>query len=724
MAIPQELTERKQWAVSINDGQSDWKRPRLPQSLAMMQINDPSQYSEYRQCERYPYKGFILTVDDPYTVIDLDEPETEEQRERHAKIYSAVQSYAEVSQSGKGIHIICRGKVPSSVRRDKVEIYSHSRYIICTGKTIREMPIVDCQEMLDILWKEMRGTLADSAPLIEFPERFSDGLLMELAGNAGNADKFDMLCNGMWEGLYPSQSEADLALLSILCFYSPSNEQVRRIFRMTKLGQRAKATENDKYLDYCLRRIRASELPERSEQQEEEPKEEAKPEEKESPHKEKKLTYPPGLVGRLAQYITETNVRPVMEIGISASIALCAGMAGRCFNISNTGLNQYIMVLAATGTGKEGAASGIDRVISQIQSTVPAAGEFLGPAAFASGQAMVRWMSTNPSIVSVLGEFGLTIKRLSSSKATGAELTYKQALLDLYQKSGWHSTLRSSAYSDKEKNVESVKAPALTVLGESTQESILDNITPELIEGGLLPRFIIIEYKGERPKRNLQPFDLMGKELYDEICSFALTCLTMKSNSACQTVGAYPQAMALLDLFDEECDEEINAGGEVFKHMWNRAHLKALKLAALLAAVDNPTVPLITEEMAQWAIDFVRRDIRIILDRFESGDIGDGDDKRLSDLQRAIQDYAGLSERTKIGYGIPPEVVKDKNVIPFNYFRRRLRSLKAFADSPQGVKAAINSALDDAVQNGVLEEIPKMNCITTYKCRMRLFLKN
>lgn len=243
MAIPQELTERKQWAVSINDGQSDWKRPRLPQSLAKMQINDPSQYSEYRQCERYPYKGFILTVDDPYTVIDLDEPETEEQRERHAKIYSAVQSYAEVSQSGKGVHIICRGKVPSSVRRDKVEIYSHSRYIICTGKTIREMPIGDCQEMLDILWKEMRGTLEDSAPLIEFPERFSDGLLMELAGNAGNSDKFDMLCNGMWEGLYPSQSEADLALLSILCFYSPSNEQVRRIFRMTKLGQRAKATE-------------------------------------------------------------------------------------------------------------------------------------------------------------------------------------------------------------------------------------------------------------------------------------------------------------------------------------------------------------------------------------------------------------------------------------------------------------------------------------------------
>ena len=728
MAIPEELTKLRQWAVSINDGSKDWKKPRLPTSLALMQLNDPNQFSSYEQCEKYAYKGFILTKDDPYTVIDLDEPKTEENRQRHSKIYSKVQSYAETSQSGKGVHIICRGKIPSSVKRDDVEIYSCDRYILCTGNTCRDMPITDCQEVLDILWTEMHNPIKDAPPLMEHEEVLSDHMIVEIASNATNGDKFDMLCNGIWEEMYPSQSEADLALLSILCFYSPSNEQVRRIFRLTRLGQRAKATENDKYLDFCLRRIRASEIvavePEKMYEEQVAGEKQQCPQQEENPRSRPKvepLTYPPGLVGRLAKYITETSIRPVLEVGLSAAIALCSGMAGRCYNISYTGLNQYILLLAATGTGKEGAASGIDRVISQLQTTVPAAGEYLGPAAYSSGQAIVRSIASNPSAVSVLGEFGLTIKRLSSNKANGAELTYKQVLLDLYQKSGWNSTLRSSAYSDKEKNIEMVRSPALTILGESTQESILDNITPDLIEGGLLPRFIIVEYTGDRPKRNLQPFDLMDKELYDAMCSFALTCLTMKSNMSCQTVGLYSEAQEVLDAFDQECDDEINAGNEIFKHMWNRAHLKALKLCALLAAVDNPTVPLVTKEMAQWAVDFIRRDIRIVLDRFESGDIGTSDDKRLADIRRAIQDYLGMSTKTKEGYGIHHSIAKAKEVIPFSYFRRRLRSLKAFTEHPQGVKVAISSALDDAIQTGLLAEVPKITCTQTYKCRMRLF---
>ncbi|MBD5803078.1 hypothetical protein AZOA_25130 [Azoarcus sp. Aa7] len=266
--IPAELKLCSQWLCWRYewDGQRWTKRPYSPRSGARASVTDPVTWGTFDEamaaCHAGGYDGigFVLTRDDPYSIIDLDNkpehPATPEQLVRHQKIYETFNSYTELSVSGTGVHIVVRGAIPSGVHRDNVEVYSELRFMAFTGKVLRDMPIVDYQQWLLVLHGEMHST--ESAELVDREGTMDDRELVDMAMNATNADKFNQLCRGEWEtGEWPSQSEADFALLSIIGFYTDDNEQVRRIFRMTALGKREKATRDDKYLNRALAKIRA-----------------------------------------------------------------------------------------------------------------------------------------------------------------------------------------------------------------------------------------------------------------------------------------------------------------------------------------------------------------------------------------------------------------------------------------------------------------------------------
>src|SRR6185437_14748582 len=69
--------------------------------------------------------------------------------------------------------------------------------------------------------------------------------------------------------------------------------------------------------------------------------------------------WPPGLLGQIAQFIYKASDYPCYEIALAGAIGLMAGICGRTYNVSRTGLNLYVVFLAVTGTGKESASSGI-----------------------------------------------------------------------------------------------------------------------------------------------------------------------------------------------------------------------------------------------------------------------------------------------------------------------------------------------------------------------------
>lgn len=749
--IPQELKDLPQWVAASAD-----KIPVNPRTGRHASPTDPETWGTFEeacQCS-LQHVGFVLSKSDPYAIIDLDKPENEEQAARHRSILASFRSYAETSQSGNGVHIIVRGSVPKGVRRDKVEVYSEARYMICTGYALNASPITEQQELLNQLYAGMAPVESVNAEPQEQPETITDEQIWQMATTAANADKFVRLWQGDLSG-YPSQSEADFALLSMLAFYSKNDEQVRRLFRFSELGKRPKASK-DRYLNRAITHFRSKEpqtvdisklKPTNYEQTTDQTRQDRTPGTDESlpeagteadvegireirdaapVHHAKKqgaapVPYPPGFIGRLAEYFFASSVRPVHEIALVASLGLTAGVCGRSYNVSGMGLSQYLVLIAPTGSGKEGIGSGIDRMISAVRARCPAASNFVGPGAFASGQALVRVLDKQPCFVSILGEFGLMLKQLSDPRANGATVNLKKVILDLYAKSGFNSFLQPSVYSDHAKNTNTIQSPNVTILGESTPESFFSTLESGDVASGLIPRFLMFEATGPRPDRNRKAFIPPPDELVNEFAGLMAVALATNTNHTFCPVSLDADGERILDALDDKATAEINtSGSEVSKQLWNRAHLKALKLAALVAVGCNPHRPVIDRVCAEWASLVVTQDVERMLAKFSDGDIGNGDSKREFDAKRAIQDYLEMPRRQRMGYAINRALV-DLPVIPYAFLIRRLRPLASFKNDRRGENAAVRATLDSMVESGILDRVNPVEVRNTYGIRAPIF---
>jgi len=726
--LPPELLDWPNWLVSGED-----KAPRAPRTGKLADVRDKALHATYAEASSYAQQygldiGFALTPEDPFVVIDLDAPANDSQKQRHQRIYEAFDTYAELSRSGAGVHIWCKGTLPQGARRDKVEVYPHSRYIICTGRTLRESPITDQQHLLEVLFQEMAVSTNGNAELTEHVEILTDREVYELALRAVNGDKFDQLCRGEWEGMYPSQSEADFALMDILCYYTRSNAQATRLFHYSALGKRDKA-HRQKYIEYMLRKIRAEEPepidfsalrpPKVVDPVPNSPPTDPSPKRNRSHSSatEGGISYPPGLIGDIARYVHDSSTRPVPEIGVAAALALGAGVLGRQFNISNTGLNLYLILLAKTGVGKEGAASGIERLLKAARPIAPVVDSFLGPGTFASGQAIIRTLDEKPSFVSILGEFGLTLQDLSDANANQLTRTMRRVYLDLYGKSGKSGILYPNAYSDNTKNTKLLLSPAMTLLGESTPETFYEGLNEHHIADGLIPRFSIIEYDGDRPPRNPNAFTPPSDTLVHRFVDIVDTALRMQSNQTWVDIQLGSEAAALLAYFDRDCDHHIREEqSNGIRQLWNRAHLKALRIAGLLAAADRPHEYTVNGEEAQWAIDLVVRDVLTLAGRFESGDIGIGESKMQADVARVLKDYADKPFAKLSSYGVTKEMY-ERRVFPYIYVRRRCGNLSAFRNDKRGATRALMDTLMDLERQDLIVRVPKRQALEEFGTR-------
>ena len=727
--------------------------------------------------------GFVLTDSDPFTCIDLDikdstthpdEPElwaTSATHDLYIEIYTTFDSYTERSRSGKGLHIWVEGDIGRGFRRDGVEVYSRERFIICTGDVLPGYTqIHDRQSILTNMVARMRPAPKEFK-LEELPPEEDNWAVLERAFGASNSDKFIALWKGEWAGLgFPSQSEADLALMSMLTFYSPSNQQCRELFRESGLGKREKAQKNDRYLNATLTTIRQREEREQAadvhgvvqamesksaleKQQAAEAIAQiqggapaAAPPTREThalhvvgqgdpvlsqPPAEvtaaglapisgevfnagkQGLPWPPGFAGTVAQFIYRSAPRPVKEVAIVAALGLLAGITGKAWHIPQSGLNLYIILIARSAIGKEAMHSGIGALIRACSRENPMFHKFIDFTDYASGPALIKACVANPCFVNVSGEWGRKLKRLAADeRGDGPLQTLRTQMTNLYQKSGPQAIVGGIGYSSTDNNVSSVAGVSYSLIGETTPGTFYEALTETMMEDGFLSRFLVIEYEGERPESNKNPVLVPDNALKQALNNLATQADMLIAKDSPQAIGRDEESAAIMEAFELECDKNINSTtDESRRQMWNRAALKSLRIAGLLAVADNWFTPCITKDHILWAQDVVRRDIAIMRKRMETGDVGSGDNSREKKMVAVLKDY--LLNEVPASYKVP-DTMRQNSIVPRSYIQVRTARAAAFYNHKLGANRAVDETINAMIANGYLMEVAKDKVVDAY----------
>jgi primase-polymerase (primpol)-like protein len=262
------------WRYELRDGRLT-KVPYVATAPARRAaVDDPATWCPFHIAEaafRTGYgDGVGLVLGAGLCGVDLDhgrDPRTGAVSDEVMAVIRLLDSYTEVSPSRTGLHVLARGVLPPGRRRrGLIEVYGGGRFFTLTGWHVVGTPVTleERTAALAALHRQVfgvctvsgvsalemsagapfgasacgtstiSGTSASYMPYIS-PSYSTDAMLIAHAHAARNGQKFARLWAGDASG-YASRSEADLALCSLLAFWTGNDpERIDRLFRASGL---------------------------------------------------------------------------------------------------------------------------------------------------------------------------------------------------------------------------------------------------------------------------------------------------------------------------------------------------------------------------------------------------------------------------------------------------------------------------------------------------------
>lgn len=226
--------------------------PVHPMSGQLAKSNDPKTWATFKEAmesvEFYDGVGYFFA--EPYMGVDIDDISEDLERFKRGdmsenivfEMYEGLKSYAEVSPSGNGIHILLKGRVPGTRRRkDNVEMYDQGRFFTMTGESLGKYSSINEPDAKAIQRVYKKYVESDNVVHIERSDHgvTHDLTEMEIVNRISQSKQgaiFRAFMNDGWQQHYNSQSEADMAFANLLAFWCARDfSKMDNLFRQSSL---------------------------------------------------------------------------------------------------------------------------------------------------------------------------------------------------------------------------------------------------------------------------------------------------------------------------------------------------------------------------------------------------------------------------------------------------------------------------------------------------------
>ncbi len=727
--IPEELKKLQQWVTFDIDGAK--KIPFIAGSDSMASSNRSRDWRSYRaalkdvESGKRQYLGFCFSSTDPYVFIDLDDPDDEDQQ----KVLERIDSYAQRSVRGHGIHIICQGKFEGSGKHPAFPaagLFQSERFCLFTGDVVdgrSTINVVDDADLQSIHTWLGGGHGHTEIELVEYKSQIPDQTVFDFG--CERFTKFAELCCGRWEQFeefHNDHSTADHAFIAMLCDLTESNEQVRWFFQVSGMWNEERAAKKaghglTGYVDRTIRKIRSSQA-----------REEARNKRIQLDFSEDGgttaevvdvipakgkcdliETLPDGLVKDMARYSFETSFLPLQEASLLASMSLMSVLAGRGYlTPMKSGLNLWLVLVGGTSCGKDEYQNGMKRLITAVSKKNPSIRRIFG-GEIVSGAGLEMVFQDTFRYVSYIPEFGDTFKNLANPNAQEYTKTLSRGLLNSFNTAGLGGSIEGRKKAQKSEEKSFIERPCLCIAGEATPESLYGSMTTRELATGFLQRFILLDVPIS--SWSLHPNPCNGakppQELVDRLEQLALMMDTADVTNGHTIVPATKEARSLLMDYHLDKREAIMAcpEGLAKKEVINRASMKAFRIATLLAVSADFHAPLIRKEHALWAIRFVEKTDAAILARFDTGEVGSGQVKQELEILKACRTISKLPHADRIKMGFNRKTSSEENLMPLHVLKKIVINNASFASDKLGAVTAFDKSVDGLCKSGVFSKV-------------------